>query len=410
MATPWISSIKEITLSKDSKHASSNVPVSAGFTPPALVDPLKCGPAATFAAIAKMQALRTANPAIVAALERSAAALTEAIVDEAGNRFDLAPEADMLESTIRGALSGGVGAGICHLYMVALGYVWHDFAANVISTSGKLADFVYEGGPASGHGIVLAEAKGSFSPKVDASYVERLADAAYTKQVNGHIGASAKSKSSKVIHGYAVAFGAQPEAIRRTQNPPHAMVHVAQTGAAASARSAEGAPSATWVPNATLVLGNYRAAFMLACAPLVVQIIDRVRDGALLSAPFSTVEGEQRFFLAYADGREFLVGYPRGHPNELAYREFADAHFGVFAVEATVARPFLKRLSELLRQVQTDPGRLFDLPPIELPVVEFRLALESVSEFVVFPDGFSLLRTVDRKRQVRWSPHRGSLD
>jgi hypothetical protein len=279
MATPWTTSVKDIDLSNNSRHYNSNVPVSGGFTPPSPVSSIACGPQALFAAMAKAQALRTANAAIVAALERGAAALVETIVDDAGNRFDLAPETDMLENTVRRALSGSVGAGICHLCMVALGYVWQDFAAEVINTTGKLADFAYDGGPASGHGIVLAEAKGSFSDKVDATHAQKAADSAYKKQVDGHIGAWTKSRSAQVVHGYAIAFGAQPDVVRRTASPPHAMFHLAETAAQQPAAAAAPRAGGSGLANAALALGNYRAAFILARAPLVVDVIDWLRTG-----------------------------------------------------------------------------------------------------------------------------------
>ena len=61
-----------------------------------------------------------------------------------------------------------VGAGIAHLYMDALGYAWRANAACLSSSLDPHADFIYEGGNASGHGVVLAEAHGSFAKDASA--------------------------------------------------------------------------------------------------------------------------------------------------------------------------------------------------------------------------------------------------
>ena len=411
MSTPWTTSVKDINLSKSSRHSNPHVPVSAGFTPPSVISTLSCGPQALFTAMAKAQALRTANAAIVAALERGASALVEAIVDDAGAGFDLAPEADMLENTVRRALSGSVGAGVCHLYMVSLGYVWQDFAAEVISTSGKLADFAYDGGAASGHGIVLAEAKGSFSDKVDVVRVRKTADDAYKKQVHDHIAARTKNSSAQVVHGYALAFGAQPDAVRRTASAPHAMFHLAETDprpVAASgtppARGGAGAAGGAGAVDAALALGNYRAVFMLARAPLVVNAIDFVRTGR------RPVEGpeDQRLSSVWAGGHEFWLGDPEGHPDGWRFRDLFPPGGGAFAIEATVADRFLNLLTGMIREAR-DAGPIASrrTPRLELPVVEPRLFADD--EAVWFPDGLAWIGKIERREKLRWSPIKGLI-
>lgn len=66
------------------------------------------------------------------------------------------------------SLAARVGAGITDLYMNALGYTWRANAACLSSTLDPHADFIYEGGNASGHGVVLAEAHGSFAANASA--------------------------------------------------------------------------------------------------------------------------------------------------------------------------------------------------------------------------------------------------
>ena len=86
MATPWTTSVKNIDLSNSSTFKPQRSR-ERGLHPAFSNFVSSCGPQALFTAMAKAQALRSANAAIVAALERGACALVEAIVDDAGNRF-----------------------------------------------------------------------------------------------------------------------------------------------------------------------------------------------------------------------------------------------------------------------------------------------------------------------------------
>jgi hypothetical protein len=275
----------------------------------------------------------------------------------------------------------------------------------VISTTGKLADFAYDGGPASGHGIVLAEAKGSFSDKVDITQVQKTADSAYKKQVDGHIGAWTKNKSAQVVHGYAIAFGAQPDAVRKTASPPHAMFHLAET-APQQPTAASGSPDAgegEGAANAALALGNYRAAFMLARAPLVVDVIDWLRTGR---SPTPPLPQNQVFHTITVSEREFWVGEPEGHPDGWAYRDMFPSGGGMFAVEATVARRLLNALSGMIQQ-QMKPGTIDSqaVPRLELPVLRPQLAADN--EAVWFPDGLASIGRIGFRGQSHWSPTKG---
>jgi hypothetical protein len=66
--------------------------------------------------------------------------------------------------------------------MNALGYTWRANAACLCSTLDPHADFIYEGGNASGHGVVLAEAHGSFAANASAQSVHLQSKNKYLRQ------------------------------------------------------------------------------------------------------------------------------------------------------------------------------------------------------------------------------------
>jgi hypothetical protein len=71
-----------------------------------------------------------------------------------------------------------------------------------------------------GHGVVLAEAHGSFAQSVTDSRMTGEARRKYLRQVKPHI--TSTCMHGRVIHGYAVAFGSNPTS-RDT------FLHVAET-------------------------------------------------------------------------------------------------------------------------------------------------------------------------------------
>jgi hypothetical protein len=393
MAAPWIVSVKDISRSGSTTHGNKNVPVSAGFVAPSLPSSLSFGPTALFGAMAKMQALKTASPALSSALLTCFAALTEAVVDETGVEFDLVADLERLEQSARAALTGAIGAGVCHLYMSALGYVWNTHASSIIKApSGVgLADFVYDGGAAGGHGIVLAEAKGAFSSATSAVDVQTDADKGYLNQVDPHIGA--RPRNGAVVHGYAIAFGAQPESVRAGQPRPNAFLHIAETDVQPAASVSGG----TSTVDSAIALGNYRSAFMLARAPLVVEAIDWMRGG---SHRLDLLERTQLFSRVRAGTTVFFVGHPEA-ADEWAYEGFYHRNRGLFAVEATVAWSFLDQLSAIIRADGAPPR-------LELPAAPLDLHPEGANAPIVFADGFAVVP--GRKygeETLRWSPQIG---
>lgn len=107
-----------------------------------------------------------------------------------------------LADTERTFLAARVGAGITDLYMNALGYTWRADADCLSSTLDPHADFTYEGGNASGHGVVLAEAHGSFAANASAQSVHLQSKNKYLRQVKPYLAVT--SPHGKVIHGYLI--------------------------------------------------------------------------------------------------------------------------------------------------------------------------------------------------------------
>jgi hypothetical protein len=92
--------------------------------------------------------------------------------------------------------------------MNALGYVWRANAACLSSALNPHAHFLYGGGNVEGHGVVLAEAHGSFAANATAKTVAAEARRKYTRQVKPYVDMG--SSIGHVVHGYSVAFGSQP--------------------------------------------------------------------------------------------------------------------------------------------------------------------------------------------------------
>jgi len=74
-------------------------------------------------------------------------------------------------------------AGITDIAMNSLGYTWRDNADCLSVSLDPRADFIYAGGNASGYGVVLAEAHGSFSPSISNASIGGRATRKYLRQV-----------------------------------------------------------------------------------------------------------------------------------------------------------------------------------------------------------------------------------
>lgn len=414
MAVPWKTANKVILRSSYTPHRRLKKP-TGGFVAPPGRRALSFTPTILFASMARVTALRKASAGTLSALHMGAAALAEAVVDDGGRSFDVTDDLLTIADAERTAFSGRLGAGICDVYMNELGYVWRDNAANQLKKgSGRFSDFVYDGGPASGHGVVLAEAKGSFALKTTSAAVKRQTEQGYTGQVQPYLG-TRTIDGDRVVHGYGIGVGAKP-------GTPGAFLHVSETaspGTVASPSDISGGGRARVAGpdedgssggnpgrgstgggtgslgrgggdagdgthfervRARIALGNYRAVFELTGSRGVVSIIDAVLGAGTLEDDRKRLFTDYFVPISYAGGSYFS-----GMRND-TWPSWHTQAWGRFAIEGNVALAFLGHLRQLA---------MSELNPdvyIELPVVGSSLLLveRDADEPVVFRDGLSL--------------------
>lgn len=202
---------KTVALSGYTPHQHVPSPIEPHFTAPERVSSLTFGPVALAAAVARAATTRDDAPvAVLDALQRSTLPMLETMI-EGGTTFGLSTHFQYLADTERTFLAARIGAGITDLYMNALGYTWRANAACLSSTLDPHADFIYEGGNASGYGVILAEAHGSFAANASAQSVHLQSKNKYLRQVKPYLAGT--SPYGKVIHGYSIAFGSRPSVL-----------------------------------------------------------------------------------------------------------------------------------------------------------------------------------------------------
>lgn len=202
MIVPWASSRKVVEAKLPVQHISASS-CSPGFLPPVPGPQLDIGRLELYAAMARTALASSAPNSMVQAQISAAAAAIDYCVDEGTTGFELSKDLIHLNGSERTALAGRLGAGLCDLFMVSLGYVWRDQADRIISTRKPLADFIYEGPPVRSHGVALAEAKGSTGYGTQTA-TQKRADQAYQRQVASYIGTI--TSAGEVVHGYAISL------------------------------------------------------------------------------------------------------------------------------------------------------------------------------------------------------------
>ena len=173
---------KTVSLTGHSRHRHEQGPLAMAFQAPPPASHISFGPTALAAAIARTATLRNAPPELLSRLKNSALNDAEILIAD-GPMFALSPYLASLADAERTHFAARMGAGITDLYMNALGYVWRDNAVCLASTLDPHADFLYAGGSVSGHGVVLAEARGSFAAGITDAKVAALARSKYLRQV-----------------------------------------------------------------------------------------------------------------------------------------------------------------------------------------------------------------------------------
>jgi hypothetical protein len=271
--------------------------VAPEFQAPAPAASISFGPTALAAAMARTATLLNAPPALLSRLKDSALNDAEILIAE-GPVFGLTSYVASLADTERTHFAARVGAGVTDLYMNGLGYVWRDNAVCLSSTLNPHADFLYAGGSASGHGVVLAEAHGSFAASVTDAKVAARARNKYLRQVRPFV--SKPSPYGEVIHGYSLAFGSKPGTLG-------AFLRLSETQRRKSRRRppppAQQPPRADAMPPTQIALAAHRSNFILMDALPVADWIDWAQG--LRDLPSDT--GPVAFFRLEYAGRAFLA-------------------------------------------------------------------------------------------------------
>jgi hypothetical protein len=321
--------------------------------------------------MARTATLLNASPELLSRLKDSALNDAEILIAD-GPVFALTPYIESLADTERTHFAARMGAGITDLYMNGLGYVWRDNAVCLASTLNPHADFLYSGGSASGHGVVLAEAHGSFAASITDAKVAAQARNKYLRQVRPFI--TTLSPYGEVIHGYSVAFGSKP-------GTTGAFLRLSETQRGKSRRRPSvpsQQPAATGgAPPTQMALSSHRSNFILMDALPIADWIDWTRGLRELPSEtepvaFFRLEYAGRAFLACADSFwpfraplvwiDDLVDHPlwrhrwrRRFPDRLPFLRW-------FVIEENAGERFLNALSALIRLEDRTLPETLDLP------------------------------------------------
>jgi hypothetical protein len=422
---------KTVALPQPKRHLHHPSPVSPGFVAPTAARHLSFRPIALAGAIARTATTQEGAP--LELLERRASnALSdlEYLVAD-GSTFELSPNLNYLIDIERTHFAGQVGSGITHLYMESLGYNWRANASCLTAKREPHGDLLYDHGNAFGHGVVLAEAHGSFSERATAKQIQKKCEEKYLRQVKPWVGAS--SIHGKVIHGYSVAFGCRP-------GMTGASVALSETRINKPRRKADIPPMADSEESASLAptsmaLTSHRSNFLLMGARPVVKWIDWLRGTADVPAERGPIDF---LVLDYAD-RQFLASispllppallrgwFDDSYPHPLFWRhasrlfasgiDAARPSIGWFVMELAAGERFLRDLSSMIRGGRdAQPARL-DLPPLVPEGFGFggefamRDRVSRDYDYAMFSDGLALLGAPKRDPivgSVVWSPKEG---
>jgi hypothetical protein len=416
---------KKVNLTGHTRHRHIPSPVSDGFVPPTANITLSFGPSALAASIARTATLRDAPPEMLAQWGDNALTEVEWLVGD-GPIFTLSKYIHSLADVEKTSFAGHIGAGITDLLMNALGYTWRDNASCLSSSLAPHADFIYADGAVSGHGVVLAEAHGSFAAGVTSARVSREAQRKYLRQVRPHV--AAVSPHGKVVHGYSIAFGSKP-------GTTGAFLHVAETliskprSTPKSPTQTEAMPSPEMAPT-PLALSTHRSNFSLMNAPSVVRWIDWVRDGgerpddasplAFIRIPYAgrifLARVEEEWPFIYSDWLDSLWRLRWGPHFGQARMPREDRFTGWFVIEEQACQRFLDEVSTIIQNGRDTLPQFLELPRINPAGFGFEgdetrpISPTSEYSYALFRDGLALLGSPPPRRidgLKVWIPRNG---
>lgn len=414
-----------MVLTGQRRHLHKGAMVAPAFTAPKLSSQIQFGPTALAGAIARTATLRNAPPELLAHMRDSALSEAQILLAD-GPSFELSSLLCELADTERTHFAARVGAGITDLYMNALGYTWRDNAACLSSSLQPHGDFLYHGGCAVGHGVVLAEARGSFAARVSDAAMAAEAQRKYLRQVRPYIGAS--SPHGQVIHGYSLAFGALP-------GSPGAFLRLSQTlrKKLQPGKKSPPVPSsgpANRVP-AAMALATHRSNFILMDALPVAGWIDWLNGGREFPEDAEPVT----FFRFDYAGRSFLASSDALAPYRSPYLWFDQLHdnpfwrhrwerrwasslppFYVFVIEEKAGAAFLDALTRTIRFGPRRGPEFLELPESDIAgfadgtTEPVSLRRGEDHDYALFRDGLALFAGPPPRRLTgirTWHPKEG---
>lgn len=414
---------KIVALTGQRRHLHKGPMVAPAFTAPALEPHIQFGPTALAAAIARTATLRNAPPELLAHIKDSALSEAQILLAD-GPGFALSPWLSELADSERTHFASRVGAGLTDLYMNALGYGWRDNAACLSGSLEPHADFLYHGGNSLGHGVVLAEARGSFAANVSDAKMAAAAERKYLRQVQPYIGAP--SPHGRVIHGYSIAFGARPDM-------PGSFLRLSQT---LRTKPKPGAPippdpapaQSSQVPTG-MALATQRSNFILMDAlpiPDWIDWLNGVRDmpEAVGPVPFLRFNYAGRSFLATVDAlapyRSPYLWCDQLHDDPFWEQRWAFAlpPLYSFVIEEKAGTAFLDALTGMIRLGPRGRPETLELPASEIEGfakggadLGSRSAREDY-DYALFRDGLALLAGPPPRKLTgirAWHPKEGLM-
>ena len=418
-----------VQLTSHSKHSHVPNPISPSFQPPNATQSLTFSPVALAAAVARTATTRNGRRELLAGLQKSALGQLECLVTNSAT-FELMPDFGDLADFEKTSFAARCGAGVTDLYMNAIGYTWRANAACLGKPLQPHADFIYDGGSVAGHGVVLAEAHGSFAANATAKTLKARAKSKYTKQVKPYVNVG--SPYGHVIHGYCVAFGSKP-------GTSGAFLSLAETRVSKPKKKKGPFPPniqpalAGGVPT-PIALATHRSNFLLMGAWQIVDWIDWMiarREMPLDRNPVAFIRFPYagRWYLASARPTWPVLLPPWWHEDfwegangirraawSMLGRELFGGSIGWFIMEESACSRFLNILTDVIRDGGEEGPVRLELPtfdPVGFGIEERDRAPRpdhSDYNYALFRDGLALVTAPFRLPKVemlRWSPREG---
>ena len=420
---------KTVTITTHDRHGHVPSPIASGFNAPEMCDSLSFNLFALAGAMARTATLGSTPVEMLEVWKQNALMEATCLIED-GSTFSLSGNFQHLADAERSAFAGRVGAGVTDLLMNELGYTWRDNAACLSGALDPRADFIYADGEATGYGVVLAEARGSFAMDASESNTRSKGKRKYCRQVKPYLAKA--SPHGTTVHGYSISFGSMPTA-------SGAFLHASETR---TSKPHGGGPGPAGAPppispeltRTSLALASHRSNFALMGAHSVVAWIDWILgwegdEENRLPAIFLEVPYAGRRFLVSDNlfwPYDGLLGWRDSPPGPLEMRPtlyrrapFRRRRQGLrawFAMELHFAQRFLEELSSMIREGGEVTQEYIELP--RTGTVGFSsdrdAAREGPSaseyEYAVYRDGLALIgsphpRKVDGYRI--WSPKDG---